>query len=107
MMALLRRRTMQLPTTALIDPGTQPHAADRAALKQAAPAYGLRLGAAPEVDLRVAPAAYLQLLASQCELLAPILPWSATPRLGEYQFADALATAEFVRANRMQLTGSH
>jgi endo-1,4-beta-xylanase len=107
MIAVSRRRAMQLMTTVLLDPATRTHAADVPALKAAAAACGLRFGAAPEADLRTAPEAYLRLLASQCDLLAPVLPWSAAQRPGEYQFGDAAGTVDFARANRMQLTGSH
>ena len=102
-----RRQVLQLMATAVAAPGTQPDATGDVTLKHAAAARGLHFGAAAETNLGTAPEAYRRLLVSQCELMAPVLPWSAAPRPGEYHFDDAAATLAVARANRMPLTGSH
>ena len=77
-------------------------------MKGAAAARGLLFGAAPETDLATAPEAYRRLLAAECGLLAPVLPWTAARLPGDYRFGDAATAAiAFARASQMRLTGSH
>jgi endo-1,4-beta-xylanase len=76
-------------------------------LRDAAAARGLRYGATPETDLSMAPPAYGDLFARQCGLLAPVLPWSASPRPGVYEFAPSAGNLAFAAAHRLELTGSH
>ena len=101
MIAISRRQVMQTMPGMLLSPFASAHAADTLTLKAAAAVCGVRFGASPETDLRTAPDAYLQLLASQCELLVPILPWSAARQPGEYHFDGAAATP------RLRLRASH
>src|ERR1700733_11655329 len=82
-----------------------PHTAGDITLKRAAAARGLHFGAAAETDLGTAPETYRRLLVSQCELVAPVLPWSVAPRPGEYHFDATAPTLAVARANRMPLTG--
>jgi endo-1,4-beta-xylanase len=107
MIVISRRQVMQTMPGMLLRPFASAHAADTLTLKAAAAVCGVRFGASPEMDLRTAPDAYLQLLASQCELLVPIVPWSAARQPGDYHFDGAAATLDFASAHHMQLTGSH
>jgi len=104
MTVLSRRRALGLAFAALPVPAR----AAAASLKQAAAARGLCFGAAPETDLGTAPEAYRALLAEQCGLLAPVLPWTAREPGGEDSWGpQAAAALSFAATNRMAIAGSH
>ena len=103
-MALSRRLALAAPLTW----AARGHAEDVPSLKQAAAARGLLFGGAPETSLAAAPGAYRGLIAAHCALLAPILPWTAARRPGEYAWGEeAVAALEFAETHGMRLTGSH
>ena len=77
-------------------------------LSKVAVARGLRYGAAFQTDLTTANPAYASLFARQCELAAAALSWSlVSTAAGKYQLTRAQRLVDFIRANRMRLTGAH
>lgn len=79
-----------------------------ASLKDAAARAGLKFGSDSDIAFTKAPDAYAQLFIENCNLLAPILSWSAvarTPDTPEPSWEDP--NIGFACQHGMQLTGGH
>ncbi len=69
---------------------------------------GIQYGATPEADMGQAPAAYTDLFAEHCRLLAPNLSWAhVSNALGQYDFSSEQGNLDFAQSYSMRLTGAH
>jgi len=105
------QRLAALAASLELSPSGNAHAARGSSilsLGDTAQKRGLQYGATPEADMADVPAAYSELFAEHCRLLAPNLSWAHVSKApGQYDFSSEQGTLDFAQSYSMMLTGAH